>query len=118
MWTLESPPRLLNPERITIGKSTSVVVELRCSSANESESGSNVRWVFAGNGTDVASPLAAYGTSQGGGVLRVSPSYLLLTNGTVFLCVDEKRDDVLKVNLELRKLVVHTVSVYFWIPVI
>lgn len=107
MSTTETTPRLLKPERVTVGNATDVIVELRCySTADGGPTGSlsTTNWVFAENNTAVSSPLAMFGTSQGGGVLRVAPSCLLSTNGTVFICKDTKNDDVLKVTLELRKL--------------
>ena len=107
--TTEATPRLLKPERVTVGNATDVIVELRCYSATESgpESSSTINWEFAANNTAVSSPLAMFGTSQGDGVLRVAPSYLLSTNGTVFICKDTKNDDALKVTLELRKLTIY-----------
>ena len=102
---MESAPRLLNPERITIGNSTDIFVELWCFSTIEG-SGSNVNWVFAQNNTAVSSPLTAFGSSQGDGVLRVAPSHILspAPNGTLFYCVDVENNDTLEVKLELREL--------------
>lgn len=103
--TVESAPRLLDPEQITIGNSTDIFVELRCFSTIE-RSGSNVSWVFAENNTAVSTPLTAFGSSQGNGVLRVAPSHILspAPNGTLFYCMDVENNDTLKVKLELRKL--------------
>lgn len=102
---MESAPRLLNPERITIGNSTDVFVELRCFSTIE-RSGSHVTWVFAENNTAVSTPLTAFGSSQGDGVLRVAPGHILspAPNGTLFYCVDLENNATLEVKLELRKL--------------
>ena len=92
----------LNPNRITVGNSSDMIAEVRCSSSNES---STVTWLYE-DGTPVPSGLTAFGTTQGDGILRIYPAYKLLSPspGTRFQCRDAENDQILNVTLELRKL--------------
>ena len=101
VFSTEEPVRKLDPERITVGYASDVVVEVRCISSNESAS---VNWMFADNNTAVPSGLKPFNTSQGGGgLLRIYPASILSTNGTKFLCRDAENDQTLNVTFELSK---------------
>ena len=100
VFSTEDPERRLDPDRITVGNASNVVVEVRCISSKSA----SVNWIFADNNTAVPSGLKPFNTSQGdGGLLRIFPVSILSPGGTKFQCRDAENDQTLKVTFELRK---------------
>ena len=101
VFSTEDPVRRLDPDRVTVGYASDVVVEVRCTSSNESAS---VNWMFADNNTAVPSGLKPFNTSQeDGGLLRIYPVSILSTDGSKFQCRDDENDRTLNVTFELSK---------------
>ena len=90
-----------NPDRITVGFASDLIVQVLCTSQNVSMSGSNIQWSYAVNDSEVDNELRAFGTSQENGVLRVYPANQLTGEGAMFQCSDG--NTVLNVTFDLRK---------------
>ena len=93
---------LMNPERITVGSSSDLAVEVQCYSSNNS----HIIWSYGDNDTVVLEGLRAFGTSQGDGWLRIYPSNVLSLNGTMFKCTDAETGETLEVTFVRRKLLI------------
>ena len=99
----------LNPERITVGNSSNLAVEVQCYSSEKSAASeikvnnSHMIWSYGDNDTVVLEGLRAHGTSQGDGWLRIYPSNVLSPNGTMFKCTDVETGDTLEVTFVRRK---------------
>ncbi len=65
---LPDNPSPLNPDRITVGNATDVIIEVDCQAGG----GGDTTWSFS-NGTEVTSGLVAFGVTQGDGRLRIYP---------------------------------------------
>ena len=99
----DAPLTFSNPDRITVGFSSDLIVQVQCSYQNASSATGNIQWTYAVNGSEVSDGLRAFGTSQEEGVLRVYPASLLSGDGALFQCSDGST--VLNVTFELRKFV-------------
>ena len=96
----------LNPNNITVGSSSDLVVQVRCISqdapSEEEEAGGGIVWSYRVNGSEVDVGLRAFGTSQENGVLRVYPVNVLTGEGAMFQCTDG--NTTLNVTFDLCKL--------------
>ena len=103
--TGEANPRpFSNPDRITVGFASDLIVQVQCTSQNSS-SNDNIQWSYFVNDSLVDTGLRAFGTSQEDGMLRVYPASLLTGNGSMFQCSDGEL--TLNVTFDLRKSVKH-----------
>ena len=89
----------LNPERITVGRSSDLAVELLCFHTANNNSH---QWSYGDNDTVVLEGPRAFGTSQRDGWLRIYPSNILSPNGTMFKCKHES-GETLEVTFVSRK---------------
>ena len=122
MWARDSRHTgPLNPERVTVGKSSDLIVEVQCynsiSSATTGEletKNAQVIWSYGDNINDtvVLEGLRAHGTSQGDGWLRIYPSNVLSPNGTMFKCTDTETGETLEVTFVRRKPLKLCVFIY------
>ena len=100
--TGENPQPFSNPDRITVGFASDLIVQVQCNYRNTSSS-SNIQWFYLANNSQVDTGLRAFGTSQENGMLRIYPASLLTGSGAIFQCSDG--DLVLNVTFNLRKSV-------------
>ena len=115
--TADAYQKPLDPERITVGYTSDLALEIRCFSRSTAEDaagsehatagGRAVSWEYGENGTTVESGLNWLGTSQSdGGVLRIYPLKRLSpwNNATyTFQCKHVNSGYAINVTLELRK---------------
>ena len=101
-----------NPDRITVGNASDLVVKVRCISQGVLSTG--LVWSYVANGSAVDVGLRPFGSSQEDGVLRIYPANLL-TGGAMFQCSDGTT--TLNVTFDLRKpfLTVY-VTVFIFLP--
>ena len=91
-----------NPDNITVGYASDLVVHVRCISQEVSSTG--LVWNYVVNGSAVDVGLRPFGSSQEDGVLRIYPANLL-TGGAMFQCSDATT--TLNVTFDLRESINH-----------
>ena len=98
MISTETNQPFANPDNITVGSASDLVVKVRCISQGVSSTG--LVWNYVVNGSAVDVGLRPFGSSQEDGVLRIYPANLL-TGGAMFQCSDGTT--TLSVTFDLRK---------------